>query len=168
MARLPSHTSHLLQPCDIGIFSALKTYYRQEVERLIRGGAGTVQKAHFTQLYDRARIKALKASNIRSGWTNTGLVPFNPEKILKEIPRPPVDEQPPVNEQPLVDEQLPVDEQPPVDEQLRSLQTPKTSDNLISLQKEIENDLAKNTILNTPCKLRIKKLSTAAENAFAD
>jgi hypothetical protein len=39
---LPSHTSHKLQPCDVGVFAPLKVAYRDQVERLYRGGANTV------------------------------------------------------------------------------------------------------------------------------
>jgi len=52
LCRLPSHTSHKLQPCDVGIFGPLKSAYREQVERLYRGGVGTVDKRHFTYLYD--------------------------------------------------------------------------------------------------------------------
>lgn len=38
LARLPSHTSHKLQPCDVGVFGPLKTAYRDRVEELYRGG----------------------------------------------------------------------------------------------------------------------------------
>jgi hypothetical protein len=31
---LPSHTSHKLQPCDVGVFACLKDEYRNEAERL--------------------------------------------------------------------------------------------------------------------------------------
>jgi len=34
LCRLPSHTSHKLQPCDVRVFAPLKTAYRDEVERL--------------------------------------------------------------------------------------------------------------------------------------
>jgi DDE superfamily endonuclease len=34
LRRIPSHTSHKLQPCDVGVFSPLKTAYRGLVERL--------------------------------------------------------------------------------------------------------------------------------------
>jgi len=34
MCRIPSHTSHKLQPCDIGVFGPLKAAYRDQVERL--------------------------------------------------------------------------------------------------------------------------------------
>ena len=28
---LPSHTTHVLQPCDVGVFSPLATFYKKEV-----------------------------------------------------------------------------------------------------------------------------------------
>lgn len=36
LCRLPSHTSHKLQPYNIGVFGPLKTVYREQVERLDR------------------------------------------------------------------------------------------------------------------------------------
>jgi hypothetical protein len=32
LCRLPSHTSHKLQPCDVAAFGPLKTAYREQVE----------------------------------------------------------------------------------------------------------------------------------------
>jgi DDE superfamily endonuclease len=55
LCRVPSHTSHKLQPCDIGVFGPLKAAYREEVERLYRGGADTVGKQHFTSLWSCTR-----------------------------------------------------------------------------------------------------------------
>jgi DDE superfamily endonuclease/Tc5 transposase DNA-binding domain len=47
LCRLPSHTSHKLQPCDVGVFCPLKAAYREEVERLYRGGANTVGRGSY-------------------------------------------------------------------------------------------------------------------------
>ena len=88
LCRLPSHTSHKLQPCDVGVFAPLKTAYREQVERLFRGGANMIGKQHFTLLYDRARQFALTCRNIRSGWSKAGLWPFNPERVLATMSRP--------------------------------------------------------------------------------
>ena len=81
LCRLPSHTSHRLQPCDVSVFGPLKSAYREQVERLYRGGAGTVDKRHFTYLYDRARQQAMTKGNITSGWSKCGLYPFNPHEF---------------------------------------------------------------------------------------
>jgi hypothetical protein len=82
------HTSHELQPCDIGVFGPLKAAYRDQVERLYRGGANTVGKDHFTSLYSPARDKALTSRNIKAGWNKAGLVPFNPDRVLRDIQKP--------------------------------------------------------------------------------
>ncbi|KAF2184521.1 DDE-domain-containing protein, partial [Zopfia rhizophila CBS 207.26] len=88
LCRLPSHISHKLQPCDIGVFGPLKTAYREQVERLYRGGANTVGKEHFTSLYSPARAKALTPKNIKSGWIKAGLYPFNPDRVPRDMPKP--------------------------------------------------------------------------------
>jgi len=62
--------------------------YREEVERLYRGGANTVGKQHFTSLYSRARDVAFTPRNIKSGWAKAGLFPFDPNKVLKDIKKP--------------------------------------------------------------------------------
>lgn len=66
--RLPSHTSHKLQPCDVGVFGPLKAAYRDQVERFCQGGVNSVGKQHFTYLYSPAREKALTKKNILAGW----------------------------------------------------------------------------------------------------
>lgn len=91
LCRLPSHTSHKLQPCDIGVFGPLKTSYREQAERLYRGGANTIGKQHFTLLYSRARQAAFTARNIRASWSKAGLYPFNPARVLQSMKRPDVE-----------------------------------------------------------------------------
>ncbi|GIZ48193.1 hypothetical protein CKM354_001126400 [Cercospora kikuchii] len=86
LCRLPSHTSHKLQPCDIAVFGPLKAAYRDQVERLERGGVGTIGKEHFTYLYTPARERAFTSRNIRSGWAKAGLFPFDPAKVVKDLP----------------------------------------------------------------------------------
>ena len=88
LCRLPSHTSHKLQPCDISVFGPLKAAYRDQVERLERGYVGAIGKEHFTYLYSSARNQALTSRNIRAGWVKAGLFPFNPDKVLSDIPKP--------------------------------------------------------------------------------
>jgi hypothetical protein len=88
LCRLPSYTSHKLQPCDVGVFGPLKAAYRDEAERLFRGGANTIGKQHFTSLYSPAREKAFTARNIMAAWAACGLFPFNPDRVLSVTPKP--------------------------------------------------------------------------------
>jgi DDE superfamily endonuclease/Tc5 transposase DNA-binding domain len=48
LCRLPSHTSHKLQPCDVRVFGPLKVAYRELVEQLYRGG--TMMRMHVLTL----------------------------------------------------------------------------------------------------------------------
>ena len=70
------------------MFSSLKTAYREQVERLEPGCVGTIIKEHFTYLYSSAKTKAFTPRNIRAGWSKAGLYPFNPDKVLSEVPKP--------------------------------------------------------------------------------
>jgi hypothetical protein len=91
LCRIPSHTSYKLQPCDIGLFGPLKVAYRDQIKRLYRGGANTVGKEHFTFFYSLARDKALTPRNIKVGWIKAGLFPFNPDRIFRDIQKPPAE-----------------------------------------------------------------------------
>jgi hypothetical protein len=91
LCRLPSHTSHKLQPCDVSVFAPLMTAYRGEVERLNRGGIDAISKEHFVWLYRAARERALTKRNILSGWAATGLFPWNPDRVLRHTQKPPAE-----------------------------------------------------------------------------
>lgn len=86
---LPSHTSHKLQPCDVAAFAPLKAAYREEVERLERGGINTIGKEHFTSLLSPARERAFTPKNIKAGFAASGLFPLNPDRVLRHTPKPP-------------------------------------------------------------------------------
>lgn len=88
LCRLPSHTSHKLQPCDVAVFAPLKAAYRGQAERLERGGVNTIGKEHFTSLYSPAREKAFTPKNIIAGFAASGLFPFNPDRVLRSMPKP--------------------------------------------------------------------------------
>lgn len=49
-----------------------------------------IGKEHFTSLYSPARIKAFTPRNIKAGFAACGLAPFNPGKVLRSMPMPPV------------------------------------------------------------------------------
>ncbi|KJZ69712.1 hypothetical protein HIM_10906 [Hirsutella minnesotensis 3608] len=80
---LPPHTSHVLQPLDLSVFSPLKHYYRKQVGFLsLLTDSSPVGKRNFLSCYQRAREQALSASNIKGGWKATGLWPVSVAKPL--------------------------------------------------------------------------------------
>src|SRR5437660_2163863 len=87
---LPPHTTHLIQPLDVGVFSPYSIAYKQEVDNANRGGITGINKAVFLRLLKRSREKSLSPSNIRSGWRGAGLIPFHPTVVLEKLPKYPI------------------------------------------------------------------------------
>lgn len=58
---------------------------------MYREGANTAGKQRFTSLYSRARKSAFTERNIRSGWAKTELLPFDPNRVLRGVQRPPAE-----------------------------------------------------------------------------
>lgn len=77
---LPPHSTHELQPLDVGVFGPLAKAYRQLVSEGALFGATRINNAQFLSFYQRARKTISK--NIPGAWRGAGLLPFNPEKIL--------------------------------------------------------------------------------------
>ena len=153
--RLSSHTSHKLQPCDLAVFGPLKTAYREQVERLFRGGAGMVDKQHFTLLYSRARETPLTARNIRSGWSKAGLSPLNPERVLATLNQPASAPGPVCHETTFA----PIPSIVP-------LSTPTDADGLHRMRGTLDKIL--DTLSDDEFRPHIQKIMHAAEQSFAN
>ena len=82
---LSSHSTHLLQPLDVGLFSPLQKYYGQEVDKLTRFGNITIRKGNFLPMLVVAREAAFTKSNIMSAWRGAGLVPLNHRVVLAKL-----------------------------------------------------------------------------------
>jgi hypothetical protein len=80
------------------VFAPLKTAYREQVERLERGGVNAIGKEHFTSLYSNARVRAFTSKNIKAGFAASGLFLFNLERVLRTVPEPPELNTPVTNE----------------------------------------------------------------------
>ncbi|PZD39774.1 DDE-1 domain containing protein [Pyrenophora tritici-repentis] len=157
LCRLPSHTSHKTQPCDVSVFGPLKTAYRDEVERRYRGGLTNVNKEHFTAIYSCAREVGMTKKNILAGWAKTGLFPFNPSRVLRDIVKPGA---------PLTI-QLPCEVESTQNRVIQTPVTPVSSEavtQLLSLIKQESHN-------NEPNELRshrlVQKLANAAERSIA-
>jgi hypothetical protein len=79
---MPAHSSHLLQPLDVACFSVLKRSYGKLVEKQMSLGVNHIDKQDFLSLYQQARTDALHEKNIQSGFAATGLVPYEPDRVL--------------------------------------------------------------------------------------
>jgi hypothetical protein len=82
---MPPHSSHLLQPLDIGYFSLLKKAYGREIEHLIRCSITHVSKTEFFPAFYAAYQATMTEQNIRSSFRGAGLVPLDPESVVSKL-----------------------------------------------------------------------------------
>ena len=80
---LPPHSSHVLQPLDLSVYSPLKHAYRKQLGFLsLLTDSTPVGKRNFLLCYRKARIDALTAINIKARWQASGLWPVRMAKPL--------------------------------------------------------------------------------------
>jgi len=70
---LPLHTSHVLQPLDVSVFSLLKHALAAETDAASRLDFGRISRIEWTYTYIHAREQAFRSSNILSGFKASGL-----------------------------------------------------------------------------------------------
>ncbi|KAJ5569181.1 hypothetical protein N7450_011667 [Penicillium hetheringtonii] len=133
-----------LQTCDVDVFSFLKTAYRAQIEQACRAGVNNIGKPQFIYLYDRIRAEAFTPRNIQSVWSRSGLFPFGPSRVLRDIQM----------SRPEAQITFPVGHNPTVSFNLSH--TPNTSDQFALLCKEVEQDTYN---LDSECKHRLQTLT---------
>jgi hypothetical protein len=82
---MPAHTSHILQPLDVSCFGPLKKAYGSQIENKMRLGINHITKEEFLPAFFTAHQQTMTTGNITSGFRATGLVPFNPERVLENL-----------------------------------------------------------------------------------
>jgi hypothetical protein len=82
---MPPHTSHLLQPLDVGVFGPLKRAYGKLVEGMMEAGNNHIDKEDFLHLYPPAREEVFNRRNICSGFAGAGLNPLDKDRVLEKI-----------------------------------------------------------------------------------
>jgi len=95
---MPPHSSHILQPLDVGCFSPLKKVYSRQVEQLMRSRINHITKTEFLPAFINAFNASINEEQIKGGFRGAGLVPFNPQTVLDRLdvrlktpPAPPVE-----------------------------------------------------------------------------
>jgi DDE superfamily endonuclease/Tc5 transposase DNA-binding domain len=83
---LPSHTTHLLQPLDVGVFQTLKHNFKKEVRKQVFLGAQEVSRVDFFAFFQSFHDKTFKNPRIhKSAFRKTGLIPYNPLLVLEKM-----------------------------------------------------------------------------------
>jgi hypothetical protein len=82
---MPPHSSHLLQPLDIGCFGPLKKSYGKQIEGYIRGNQTHITKEDFFPAFQAAFQEAITPENIQGGFRGAGIRPFSPGRVLEGL-----------------------------------------------------------------------------------
>jgi hypothetical protein len=82
---LPPHSSHLLQPLDVGVFAPLKCAISKQISWLIHSGIRRIQNSEWLKRFIEAREQAITKDNILSGWRGSSLFPENMYRILIQL-----------------------------------------------------------------------------------
>jgi len=79
------HSTHLLQPLDVGVFSAMKAHHQNALYESIRFGDFTFDRTDFLAAFQDIHDRTMRRKTVYSGWKKTGLFPFNPEVVLSKM-----------------------------------------------------------------------------------
>ena len=74
---LPAHSTHFLQPLDVGQFGSLQRAYSKSVDHSMRHGPTGLFKGNFLPLYVQAREIAYTTKCITHDWQATGIILLN-------------------------------------------------------------------------------------------
>ncbi|KID98255.1 transposase, partial [Metarhizium majus ARSEF 297] len=82
---MPAHSSHILQPLDVGCFGPLKKAYGREIEGLMKARITHITKTDFLPAFFAAFQAAITENNIKGGFRGAGLIPLGPENVLSRL-----------------------------------------------------------------------------------
>ncbi|XP_053389361.1 uncharacterized protein LOC128552359 [Mercenaria mercenaria] len=81
---LLEHASHLMQPCDLRLFSSLKETWKSSLREWQIDHVGQyVTKFEFAAIFKKAWVNASKVENAVNGFRDAGLFPLDKDKVLK-------------------------------------------------------------------------------------
>ena len=150
---LPSHSTHLVQPLDVGVFPQYQKAYGKLVDDFSRAGGTGIGKADFIKMIPDARRETFVDRIIRGGFKGAGLTPFNPLKVLEKLPN--------FNIKSHEEDLGKITKIPKIQTETTILQTPKCAADVTKFAAQIENDIT------TPMLPLFQKLCKVAEKSFA-
>ncbi|RPB16717.1 hypothetical protein P167DRAFT_480848, partial [Morchella conica CCBAS932] len=72
------HSTHILQPLDVGLFGPLQRHYTNALDDWAQNGNTGIHKGTFFPLLMQARTFTHTPKNILSAFKATGIYPLNP------------------------------------------------------------------------------------------
>ena len=81
----PGHTTHLLQPLDVGLFAPLQKAYGTAVHAPTCETRTGITKKLFFSFCSQAKWMAYARANTKAAWRATGTQPYNPDAVLQPL-----------------------------------------------------------------------------------
>lgn len=75
---LPPHTTHKLQPLDVGVFGPLQNNWVYRATQFPNERGRALQRRDVVREYKRVRDASVTERLVKAAWRNTGLEPHNP------------------------------------------------------------------------------------------
>ena len=83
MLCLPSHTSHILQPLDVGVFKSFKSFFSKACRQYMAKNVGRViTEDILASVVGSAIAQSHTPLNILGGFKKAGIYPFNPGEVI--------------------------------------------------------------------------------------
>jgi DDE superfamily endonuclease len=76
---LPPHTTHKLQPLDVGVFGPFQRAWADRCDDIVEDTGKEMPREHFVKHYMEVRQKTFRKSTIISAFRKSGCWPVNPE-----------------------------------------------------------------------------------------
>ena len=80
---LPAHTTHRLQPLDVGVFGPLQTAWFNQCDAVLEETGEGIKLKDVVKSYMEARNTSFKSKTILMAWRKSGIRPFNPNIFPK-------------------------------------------------------------------------------------
>lgn len=85
----PAHTTHLLQPLDVGVYKSLKSHWAKSMtDYMTEHPHDKPNRFNFFSIFNIPFINAMSTTNIQNAFKKTGIVPLNDKLIMTEATAP--------------------------------------------------------------------------------
>jgi hypothetical protein len=82
---MPSHSSHILQPLDVGCFGPLKRAYSQQIEQLVKSHINHVTEVDFLIAFKAAFFTTMRETSMKAEFRALELVPLDLDIVLSKL-----------------------------------------------------------------------------------
>ena len=85
VAVFPSHSTHILQPLDVGVFQPLKHAHQKILQKSLFSGNLAFVRLDFLEAFQQMYDEGFTRQNIISGFEETGIYPPNAQPAVMRV-----------------------------------------------------------------------------------